>query len=82
LANAMWSTKYDNVGAREMREMICATFYDADGNAISKTLNWSVESYVAQTRVSEKATETEIAVVNAMLTYGDSVAAYLTASGQ
>jgi len=81
LANAMFSAKYDNVGAREMRKMICATFYDADGNAISKTLRWSVESYVAQTRANAKAGETEINMVNTMLTYGDSVAAYLDASG-
>ncbi len=81
LADVMFSAKYDNVGAREMRKLITATFYDADGNAISKTLRWSVESYVAQTRVSAKATETEIALVNAMLGYGVAVAAYLTASG-
>jgi len=81
LANAMFSAKYDNVGAREMRKMISATFYDADGNTISKTLRWSVESYAAQTRANAKAGETEINMVNAMLTYGDSVAAYLDASG-
>ncbi len=81
LANAMFWAKYDNVGAREMRKMICATFYDADGNAISETLRWSVESYVAQTRANAKAGETEIDMVNTMLTYGDSVAAYLDASG-
>ncbi len=82
MANAMFSAKYDNVGAREMRKMISATFYDADGNAISKTLNWSVESYVAQTRANAKAGETEINMVNTMLTYGDSVADYMTANGQ
>jgi len=64
-----------------MRKMICATFYDANGNAISKTLHWSVESYVAQTRGNVKAGETEIALVDAMLVYGDSVAAYLDANG-
>ncbi len=82
MANVMFTAKYDNVGAREMRKMICATFYDAAGNAISKTLKWSVESYVAQTRASAKAGETEIDMVNTMLAYGDSVGAYLTAIGQ
>jgi len=81
LASAMFSAKYDNVGAREMRKIIRATFYDADGNAISKTLNWSVESFVAQTRVDAKAPATQIALVNAMLVYGDAVAAYMDASG-
>ncbi len=81
-ADVMFSAKYDNVGAREMRKMICATFYDADGDAISKTLNWSVESFVAQIRANAKAGESEINMVNTMLAYGDSVAAYLTSIGR
>ncbi len=82
MANVMFSAKYANVGAREMRKVISATFVDGNGNAISQTLNWSIESYVAQVRARADATEAEIAVVNAMLVYGDSVAAYLTAMGQ
>ncbi len=81
-AGVMFSAKYDNVGAREMRKMISATFYNAAGEAITQTLSWNVESYVAQIRAKTDATETEIAMVNAMLTYGDSVAAYMTAAGQ
>ena len=79
MAGVMYSAVYDNVGAKEMREVITATFYNAEGTAISKTVNWSVESYVAQTRARTDATETEIAMVNAMLVYGDSVAAYMEA---
>ncbi len=79
IGGVMYSAKYDNVGARQMREVITATFYNAEGTAISKTVRWSVESYVAQTRARTNATETEIAMVDAMLTYGDSVAAYMTA---
>ncbi len=79
IGGVMYSAKYDNVGAKEMREVITATFVNGNGDAISKTVNWSVESYVAQTRARTDATETEIAMVNAMLTYGDSVAAYMTA---
>ena len=79
IGGVMYSATYDNVGAKQMRNVITATFYDADGNAISKTVNWSVESYVAQIRIKETATANEIAVVNAMLTYGDSVAAYMAA---
>ena len=82
MANVMFSAKYDNVSAREMRKVIRATFVDGDGNPISKTLSWSVESYVAQTRANSKSTEAQIAVADAMLAYGDSAAAYLTASGQ
>ena len=79
-AGVMFSAKYDNVGAKEMRKVITATFYDGR-NVISKTLKWSVESYVAQIRQTPGATAEEIALVNAMLTYGDSVAAYMTANG-
>jgi len=81
MAGVMYSAKYDNVGARQMREPIMATFYDGE-TAISKTLTWNIESYVAQIRAKTTATETEIAMVNAMLIYGDSVAAYLTSTGQ
>ncbi len=80
MTGVMFSAKYDNVGARQMRQIICATFYDGD-TPISKTVKWSVESYVAQVRAKTDATIEEIALVEAMLTYGDSVAAYLTVSG-
>ncbi len=79
LANIMFSAKYDNVGAREMRKPIKITFYEGD-KAVSKTVTWSVESYVAQVRARNDATAEEIAVVNAMLVYGDSVAAYMEAT--
>ena len=72
----MYSAIYDNVGAKQMRELITATFVNGNGDTISKTIHWSVESYVAQVRANTSSTETEIAMVNAMLTYGDSVAAY------
>ena len=77
----IYGSGYNNVGAREMRQPITATFFDGE-TQISKTLTWSVESYVAQTRANEKSTEADINMVNAMLTYGDSVGAYLTSIGQ
>ncbi len=80
-AGVLYSAKYDNVGAKEMRNMITATFFEG-GKPISKTVRWSVESYVAQTRANAAATPEEIALVDAMLIYGDSVEAYLAASGQ
>ncbi len=79
IGGVMYSAKYDNVGAKQMREVISATFVNENGDAISKTVNWSVESYVAQIRAKTDATATEVAMVNAMLVYGDSVAAYMTA---
>ncbi len=77
--DVMYGATYDNVGAKEMRKLITATFYDETGVAISKTVTWSVESYVAQVRASDDPDEIDIAVVNAMLVYGDAVAAYMEA---
>ncbi len=79
--NMMFSAGYSEVGAREMRKPITATFYMGD-EAVSQTITWSVESYVAQVRANENSTANDIAMVNAMLTYGDAVAAYLTSIGQ
>ncbi len=72
---------YDDVGARDMRKLITIELYDGT-TLVSQKLTWSVESYVAATRVKTDATEAEIAMANAMLTYGDSVASYMTATGQ
>ncbi len=79
--NMMFSAGYSEVGAREMRKPITATFYMGD-EAISQTITWSVESYVAQVRANSNSTESDIAMVNSMLTYGDSVGEYLTSVGQ
>jgi len=76
--NIMFSAIYENVGAKEMRDVINATFYEGE-TAISKTISWSVESYVAQVRAKTNVAADELNMVNAMLTYGDSVAAYMEA---
>ncbi len=81
IAGVMFYAKYDNVGAKEMRDLIRIMFYDGE-KLISKITTWSVESYVAQTRVNPNATVQEINVANAMLTYGDSVAAYMSATAK
>ena len=81
MSGVMFYAKYDNVGAKEMRKLIMATFYDGD-RAVSKTVTWNVESYVAQVRANPDATAEEIALVDAMLAYGDSVAAYMVSTNQ
>jgi len=75
--NIMFSAIYENVGAKQMRDVINATFYEGE-SAISKTISWSVESYVAQVRAKTNVTEDELNMVNAMLVYGDAVAAYMS----
>ncbi|MBE6985188.1 MAG: hypothetical protein E7434_06230 [Ruminococcaceae bacterium] len=77
-SNVMCSAVYEDVGAKEMRDVVTATFYE-DATAISETVSWSVESYVAQTRAKSNVSESELNMVNAMLTYGDAVAAYMEA---
>ncbi len=68
--------KFNEVGAREMRRLITVILYEGD-KAVSKMMTWSLESYVAQTRANAKVAQDELNMVNAMLIYGDSVAAYM-----
>ncbi len=82
LNGIMYYANYDEVGAKQMREVITATFVDGNGNSISKTVKWNVESYVAQTRANAEATAEQIAMVNAMLTYGDAIATYMKVTNQ
>ena len=77
-AGVLFKAKFGDVGAKQMRQPIVAAFYVGD-RAISKTIVWSIESFVAQTRLKDGATHNEIEMVNAMLAYGDSVAAYMAA---
>ena len=72
---------YANVGARQMRELVTIELYDC-GELVSQTLTWNIESYVAQVRADSASGDALIDTVNAMLAYGDSAAAYLSASGQ
>ena len=72
---------YGNVGAGQMRELLTIELYD-NGKLVSQTLYWNIESYVAQTRTDSASSAELINIVNALLIYGDSAAAYLTASGQ
>ncbi len=80
-ADIIFAVTYGDVGARDMRKPITATFFEGD-SVVSQSIRWSVESYVAQTRARYGVTQAEVDIVNAMLTYGDSVAAYLTSVGQ
>jgi len=80
-AGVMCQAIYQNVGAKEMRNLIGVTMFDS-GKVVSKTLVWSVESYVASVRAKSDVTQEELSMVNAMLTYGDSVAAYFAVVAQ
>ena len=79
-ANA-WRCIFSEVGASQMRKLIGIELQD-NGVKVSNTVVWSVESYVAQIRNSDTSSEELRNIVNAMLIYGDSAAAYLEVSGQ
>ncbi len=81
VAGLLCTATYSDVGAKQMRRTIAVCLFD-NGLPVSKMLTWSVESFVAQTRANANASQAEIDMVNAMLTYGDSVAAYMTSIGQ
>ena len=72
---------YANVGAAQMRKILNIEVYDNDV-LVSQTLTWSVESYVASARANSASSEAMVNVLDAMLVYGDSAAAYMKASGQ
>lgn len=77
----MYSATYDNVGARQMRQKMTFTLMDGE-TVVSKTLTWSVECYTTETVTAASSTELRKDMAYAILTYGDSVAAYMTATGQ
>ncbi len=72
---------YEDVSARQMRELITIELYD-NGVLVTQSVTWSVESYVAQIREDSNSSEALVDAVNMMLAYGDSAAAYLTYTGQ
>ena len=79
MGNVMCRATFAEVGAKDMRRRITVALYD-DSNIVSQFLVWSVESYVAQVRQKEGVSQSELNMANALLTYGDSVAAYMSAT--
>ena len=76
----MCRASFDGVAAKNMRKALTFTLMDGD-TAVSKTITWSVESCVAQIRADKDASAERVNMANAMLTYGDSVAAYMAENG-
>ena len=66
---------YKGLNAGEMRKPVFITFYDASGTAVSNTLRYSVESYVAI--VHQYGGDAKlVALLDAMLNYGISAEIY------
>jgi len=68
---------FADVSAKNMRKELTIELYDGD-TLISKTLTWSIEGYAAELIAKENTTLVLRDLLNAMLTYGDSVADYMS----
>ena len=65
---------FDLLAAKQLRDTFTVTFYDAGtDNAISTTMTYSMQSYIATSTSTNAA---QIALLNAVLAYGDAAADY------
>ena len=68
---------YDDVGAARMRKNVTIGVYDENDALVSQVQTWSVESYIANTLSASNSTQEIKTLLEAMIKYGDSAAAYL-----
>jgi hypothetical protein len=74
----LFKVNFDRVGAKNMRTLYKFRFVDEGGvSPDSKTLTWSVESYVGRLMSANAAGTPTYEMARALLIYGDSAAAYL-----
>ena len=66
--NGGYYVYFDGLHAAQMREDVTATVYDADGNAVSGALTYSVENYAAW--ACKQSDEKLVNLVTAMMKYG------------
>ncbi len=79
MADVMHSAAFAGVSAKNMRRPLTIGLYDGDA-LVSKTLTWSIEGYAAELLAQENTPQTLRDLMNAMLLYGDSTAAYMSLS--
>jgi len=70
-----WYADFSGLDAHEMRTPIYLTIYDADDNAVSNTLKYSIETYATNKKDTTEITGLADMVVS-MMKYGDSAAKY------
>ncbi|MBP3412611.1 MAG: DUF4434 domain-containing protein [Oscillospiraceae bacterium] len=68
----------DKLNATEMRTILNVWVVDKDGMRISNAVTYSIESYAASVKDKEAATDQLKSLLEAMMKYGDSTAAYFT----
>ena len=72
-ANGIYVARVESFNAAQLREEIKATVCDASGNAVSNTVVYSVESYVARNIDDESL----VGLMKAMMKYGDAAQAFI-----
>ena len=72
-----WKGVFTDVAAAKMRTLYDFVMVDGSSNPLTKTLTWSVAAFVMEKRSEAGTSEAMKNVLNAMLTYGDSLAVYL-----
>ncbi len=75
----VYRVSFDGLNAKGMRRLLNVTVYDAQGNAVSNTLTYSVESYVYTVLNGGSDNAKLQALVTALMNYGDAAIAYAAA---
>lgn len=73
--DSKYQINFNKLNAAQLSDMVLATIYDKNGNAISNTFSYSVESYVAR-QISNKDAKL-VSLIDAMMKYGDSALNYV-----
>lgn len=75
--NNKYCVEYSGLDADDLRVPVYVTIYDAEGNAVSNTLMYSVEAYAASKADTSNVNSTPLSkLVVEMMKYGDSAEAY------
>ncbi|MBQ9964577.1 MAG: hypothetical protein IJP14_05605, partial [Clostridia bacterium] len=72
----VYRVSFDGLNAKGMRRLLNVTVYDAQGNAVSNTLTYSVESYIYTVLNGGSDNAKLQALVTALMNYGDAAIAY------
>ena len=78
-SEGLYKVYFDKLNPAQMRDKIEAVVCDAQGNTVSNTLTYSIESYAAY-QAEQNADANLVALVKAMMRYGD--AAYVWVNGK
>ncbi|MGM9554157.1 MAG: VWA domain-containing protein [Faecousia sp.] len=76
-SGTIYKCVYDDVGAKRMRSEVTVGIYDENDALVSQVQTWSVESYIADILGRSATSDTTRGLLENMIKYGDSAAAYL-----